>query len=177
MNISIHSSRLCIRPFERDDVEDFIGFMMDPESTRFLAFDSAQKSREGATELVLATIDSYASDTPFLAFAVEERSSRDFVGFCGLTPREAGEVEIMYAIMPAVRGRGYAVETASALAKYAIDQLDYRRVIAPISPEHEVSKTVAVRAGFKDCGIRTNPGASEKVHLFVYEQRGTNNHL
>ena len=177
MNLSIHSNHLRIRPFEPDDVEDFVDFMMDPESTRFLTFDSAQKSREGATELVLATIDSYASDTPFLAFAVEERSSRDFVGFCGLTPREEDEVEIMYAIMPAVRGRGYAVETASALAKYAIDQLDYRRVIAPISPEHEVSKTVAVRAGFKDCGIRTNPGASEKVHLFVYEQRGTHNHL
>lgn len=152
-------------------MEDFVAFMTDPESTRFLAFGQAQKSREGATELLLATIDSYTSDTPLMAFAIEERASQKFAGFCGLTPREDGEVEIMYAIMPNVCGNGYAVEAASALAEYAVDSLGYRRVIAPISPEHEASKIVAAKAGFDDHGIGTGPGSSEKVHLFVYEQR------
>lgn len=170
MDLSIDSSRLRIRPFEPGDVEDFVGFMTDPESTRFLAFDQAQKNREGATQLLLATIESYTSDTPWMAFAVEASASRRFVGFCGLTPRDEREVEIMYAIMPNARGKGYAVEVASALANYAVERLGYRRVIAPISPEHAVSKAVAAKAGFDDFGISTGPDSSKRVHLFVYKQ-------
>ncbi len=173
MNFSINSKRLRIRQFEPGDVEDFVSFMTDPESTLFLTFDEAQKSREGATELLLATIDSYASDTPLMAFAVEDYASGKFVGFCGLTPREDGEVEIMYAIMPSLCGNGYAVETASRLAQYAVDQLGYKRVIAPISPKHEASKIVAAKAGFDDHGLRKSPDSSEKVHLYVYEQKGS----
>ena len=171
MNFSINSKRLRIRQFELGDVEDFVSFMINPESTVFLAFDEAQKSREGATELLLTTIDSYASDTPLMAFAVEDYISRKFVGFCGLTPRDNGEVEIMYAIMPNFRGNGYAVETASRLAQYAIDRLGYKRVIAPISPKHEVSKAVAVKAGFADHGFRKSQDSSEMLRLFVYEQK------
>ena len=170
MIFSIRSNRLRIRPFEPDDIEDFVGFMTDPESTRFLAFDQAQKNRDGATELLLATIESYATDTPFMAFAVEERADRKFAGFCGLTPREGGDVEILYAILPGFRNQGYAVETASFLAQHAIDQLGYQRVIAPISPEHEASKIVAAKAGFDDDSIRKSPNTSETVHLFVYKR-------
>lgn len=171
MNFSINSRRLRIRQFELGDVEDFVGFMIDPESTLFLAFGEAQKSREGATELLKATIESYESNTPLMAFAVEDCVSRKFIGFCGLTPRENDEVEIMYAIMPNYRGNGYAVEIASRLAQYAVDQLGYRRVIAPISPKHEVSKTVAAKAGFNDHGITKSLDSAEYVHLFVYEQK------
>ncbi|MCG8380989.1 MAG: GNAT family N-acetyltransferase [Gammaproteobacteria bacterium] len=171
MNFSINSKRLRIRQFEPDDVEDFVSFMVDPDSTQFLAFEEAQKNRKGATELLFTTIDSYASATPFMAYAIEERTSGKFAGFCGLTPREEGEVEIMYAIMPNFRSKGYAAEAASRLAQYAVDQLGYRRVIAPISPNHVVSKAVAAKAGFDDHGLRKSLQSSEKIHLYVYEKK------
>ncbi len=145
--------------------------MSDPDSTQFLAFEEAQKNRKGATELLFVTIDSYASDTPMMAYAIEEYTSRKFIGFCGLAPREEGEVEIMYAIMPNFRGNGYATETASSLAQYAVNQLGYRRVIAPIAPNHVVSKAVAAKAGFDDHGCRTNLQSSEKIHFYVYEKK------
>ena len=170
MNHSITSKQLRIRRFERDDAEDFVSFMTDPESTRFLTFGEEQKSREGATELLDVTIASYDSEVPLMAFAIEHQESRQFIGFCGLTPREEGTVEIMYAVMPNERGKGYATEIAATLAKYAVNQLGYRQVIAPVSPEHEVSKAVALKAGFRYHGISRNSGSSEVVHLFVFEQ-------
>ena len=170
VSFSISSTRLRIRHFESGDVEDFVKFMTDPESTKFLAFGEAQKRPEGAAELLRSTIGSYASGNPLMAFAVEHTEQRKFVGFCGLTPREEEQVEIMYAIMPNLRGNGYAVETASRLAQYAVDQLGYRRVIAPISCEHEVSKAVSRSAGFDDLGFRNSLNSSENVHLFVYEK-------
>ena len=169
MSQLIRSERLRIRQFERADVEDFVNFMTDPESTRFLTFDDAQKSREGATALIEATIESYDSQAPLMAFAVEDEATHEFVGFCGLTPREEGTVEIMYAVMPDARGQGYAVEIASMLAQHAVNQLGYRRAIAPIAPEHEISKAVVVKAGFCDRGLCQIPGFSKMVHLFVFE--------
>lgn len=169
MNYPIISERLRIRRFERGDAEDFSSFMTDPSSTKFLTFGEEQKSREGATELLETTIESYDSEDPLMAFAVENQETTEFVGFCGLTPHEEGTVEIMYAVMPNERGKGYGAEIAATLAQHAVSQLGYRRIIAPISPEHEISKAVAVKAGFRDHGIGQKSGSVEMVHLFVFE--------
>ncbi|MBE7381918.1 MAG: GNAT family N-acetyltransferase [Leptolyngbya sp. SIO1E4] len=170
MKHPMSSKHLRIRRFEQGDIEDFVSFMTDPDSTRFLTFGEAQKNREGATALLEATIESYKTETPLMAFAVEDQTTGQFVGFCGLTPREADAVEIMYAVMPSARGQGYATEVATTLAQYAVRQLGYRRVFAPIAPEHEISKTVAIKAGFIDHGLHQNSDVAKKVHLFIFEQ-------
>ena len=169
MNHPVISERLSIRRFKPGDTEDFVRFMTDPDSTRFLTFGEEQKTREGAIELLEATIASYNSENPLMAFAVESQETTEFIGFCGLTPHEEGTVEIMYAVMPGLRGKGYATEIAATLAQYAVSQLGYKRVIAPISPEHEISKAVAVKAGFRDHGISQKTDSANKVHLFVFE--------
>ncbi len=167
---SIDSEHTRIRRFVQGDAENFVSFMTDPASTEFMTFGEAQKSREGAMEILNTTIDSYDSKKPLMAFAVESVESAQFVGFCGLTPDDEGAVEIMYAVMPNERGKGYATEIATTLVRFAIDRLGCQRVIAPISPQHEASKAVCRKAGFVDRGIRPGSGNAELVHLFVYEE-------
>lgn len=170
VSLPIRSEHLRIRRFEWQDVDVFVDFMTNHESTKYLAFDDEQKSREGAKELIKATIDAYDSDSPMMAFAVEDCISSEFVGFCGLTPRTDDMVEIMYAVIASARGKGYAVEIAATLAQYATNQLGYKYVTAPISREHEISKAVALKAGFKDCGFQRVVGYADTVHLFVFDQ-------
>jgi len=170
MVLPISSARLRIRRFDREDVGAFASFMADAHSTEFLSFGEDQKSRKEAAELLDATINSYDSQEPMMAYAVEVSATREFVGFCGLTPRGEGSVEIMYAVMPRARGNGYATEVAATLAQYAVSSLGYRRVVAPISPEHRISMAVATKAGFKDWGVGRNAGSTEMVRLFVYER-------
>lgn len=166
----IDTACLRIRRFEQGDVEPFISFMIDRESTQFLTFDNEQKSSKGAKALLKATIRSYDSEHPMLAFAIEELTTRTFVGFCGLTPHDQETVEIMYAVMPGARRKGYATEIATALAQYALDELGYDRVVAPIAPTNEFSKVVAAKAGFKDCGLTANANTAVVVHQFIFEQ-------
>lgn len=144
---------LRIRRFEPGDVDPFARFMTDPESTRFLTFEEGQKTDVGACLLIEATIVSYSSKTPMLAFAVEESTTERFIGFCGLTPRGENVTELMYAIIPEVRGRGYATQIANLLVDYAFEQLGCDEVIAPISPDHDASIAVAERAGFVNAGL------------------------
>lgn len=170
MSFVINSKRLTIRQFKIHDLEKFISFMTEPESTKFLTFNDAQKTRAGATELLQATINSYSTDNPMMAFAVENNENKEFIGFCGLTPREDNDIEIMFAIMPNARGKGYATEVARELSIHALNQLGYDRVLAPISIEHETSKAVVKKAGFKDHGYHQGFDSAEKIHLFVYEK-------
>ena len=167
----IATARLRIREFIDSDSEPFVSFMTDPESTKFLTFTAEQTSQEGARALLEATIASYGTEQRMLAFAVEEQTSRRFVGFCGLHPHNAETVEIMYAVMPDARRQGYGTEIAIAISHYALNTLGYQRVIAPISPAHTVSHSVARGAGFQDVGLVQHPGFTEKVRQFVLEQQ------
>lgn len=170
----IDTARLRIRRFTRGDIEPFISFMTDCESTAFLPFAQEQKNREGAKQLVESTIESYDSAHPMLAFAVEEQMNGQFVGFCGLNPHDEETIEIMYAVMPSARQQGYATEIATALARYSLDELGYRRAIALIVPANKYSKIVATRVGFKDGGLVRNVNFAEKVHQFILEQETAN---
>lgn len=166
----IETARLQIRRFIPTDREPFIQFMTDRESTRFLTFEEDQTTREGAIELFELTIVAYDSEQPMLAFAIENRTTDAFVGFCGLHPHDPETVEIMYAIMPQVRRQGYATEVATAITRLALVDMGYRRAIAPIDPAHQASQAVVVKAGFTDCGLVQNQGSTGIKRLFVCEQ-------
>lgn len=75
--------------------------------------------------------------------------------------------------MPSARRQGFATEVAAQLARYALDELGYLRVTAPIVPTHEYSKAVVNKAGFKDCGLAQSINPAERVHQFVLEQTAT----
>ena len=135
-----------------------------------LTFGDEQKSSEGARILLETTIASYETEHPILAFAVEELKAGTFAGFCGLTPHDQETVEIMYAVMPNARRKGYAVEIATALSQSALNELSCLRVIAPIAPANEVSKIVVAKVGFKDHGLVTHADSAEIVHQFVLER-------
>ena len=166
----INTARLKIREFIPADTDAFISFMTDRESTKFLTFTDEQTTREGAKRLIELTMAAYGSEQPMLAFAVEEKDSKRFVGFCGLNPHDEETVEVMYAVMLEARGQGYGTESAIALSHYALNELGYHRVIAPISPAHQSSQSVAKKAGFKDQGLVKMPNLPDKVHLFVLER-------
>ncbi|NEQ42856.1 MAG: GNAT family N-acetyltransferase [Leptolyngbya sp. SIOISBB] len=166
----IKTTRLRIRRFIPQDREPFIQFMTDRESTRFLTFGAEQKTREGAIALLEATIASYDSEQPMLAFAIATLATGTFVGFCGLHPHDQATVEIMYAILPQARRQGYATEVAAAITRWALTDMGYRRAIAPIDPAHPASQAVVIKAGFTDCGLVQNPASPDPKRLFVFEQ-------
>ena len=167
----LESPRLRIRKFNARDITPFVEFMTDKESTKYLSFDIEQKSESGAAALLEATIKSYNSTNPMLAFAVEQINTNVFVGFCGLNPYNKEDAEIMYAVMPSQRNKGYATEIASTLAKYALQGLGYSRVIAPITPANKHSRHVAESAGFKDRGLIQHKDYLEEVHNYVFESQ------
>ena len=104
----INTDRLIIRPFRQDDLAGFICYMTDERVTRYLDFSEEQRTESGASELLTAVTDSYASESPLFAYAVTLKDGT-FVGSCGIMDLpEGGTIECYYGLLYDHWGRGYA---------------------------------------------------------------------
>ncbi|HET9878347.1 MAG TPA: GNAT family N-acetyltransferase [Candidatus Limnocylindria bacterium] len=87
-----------------------------------------------------------------------------YVNFHG-PPSDEGIAEIGYALLPAWRGRGYAVEAARATLASALDDPRVRTLRASVSPDNERSLRLIAKLGFVRTGEQWDPeDGLELVH-------------
>ena len=82
---------------------------------------------------------------------VVERASGLVVGGIGFfgPPREGGEVEVGYGIVPSRQGRGYATEALQAMLAMAWADPRVAVVVAGTDPGNAASQRVLEKAGFR----------------------------
>jgi RimJ/RimL family protein N-acetyltransferase len=95
--------------------------------------------------------DPRAQDWVVRALVVEPDGVVGHAGFHG-PPDADGVVEVGYAVLPHLRGRGYARAALAALVAEAVAAPDVRVVRASVSPENPASLAVVQRAGFVHVG-------------------------
>lgn len=80
-------------------------------------------------------------------------------------PDEAGVAEIGYALLPAWRGRGYAIEAARGALAWAAADPRTRTLRASVAPDNEASLRLIARLGFVQVGEQWDPDDGlELVH-------------
>lgn len=118
----IETARLEIHSFGMEDLanyeEKLYGnlFVMSSVSYGVTKLLSVPIERHGGKTRAEVWIDRWKNNHPFSAMAIYEKESRKFVGHvmlrdCG----EAGQTEIHYLLDPAMQGKRYGIEAASAL--------------------------------------------------------------
>ena len=141
----LETERLLLRRFTEDDVDAVYAMRSDADLMRFIREPQTNRSEaENWVDLV-----SSRWETQRIGFcAVIEKSSRKFVGWCGLWRlRETDEIEVGYALMKEFRGRGYASEASEAFLIYAFETLNLKEVVAVARPENRASWRVMERLG------------------------------
>jgi Acetyltransferase (GNAT) domain len=96
---------------------------------------------------------------------VADSVAETIVGFCGLLPNHAGEVELLYGLAPACWGQGLATEAARAVLRDAFEVLGLARVVAATDPPNHASIRVLERLGMAP---RTEPPAAAG-HLLHFQ--------
>lgn len=167
IEIPINTERLIIRPFESKDLEPFLSFMLDDESTRFLTFDAEQKTKPGATALFEYVLQAYASPEPVHSYAIVERETGEYVGSCGYAPYEEGIVECYYCVNSEHRGKGIATEAAKALIQALVSSTEFREIRAYCHPENSAAHDVALRLGMTAKGQAKHKDLDTPGKLFV----------
>ena len=106
----------------------------------------------------------------FSGIARPAKSTRVFLGYCDLQTIDCETGEIRYAVMPSARNQGYDWDTSKSLERFAIPNLGYRKVRAPIDPKNKYSRLAAIHAGFKDHGAIERLNPRRFVHDFLFEK-------
>jgi ribosomal-protein-alanine N-acetyltransferase len=92
--------------------------------------------------------------------AVERKDTADVIGYCGLIPHgdaPADEAGLVYELLRATHGRGYATEASRAVVAWAAEA-GYRRLWATVWDWNVASRRVLEKLGFRETG-RVEPAS------------------
>jgi len=144
----IETLRLTLRSFSQDDLDELAAINADPESMRYIGNGKTQ-SREQTQVRLNGILDHYKQHG-FGLFAMVDKTSGEFVGFCGLQHLDNTlEIEVGYRLARRFWGMGLATEAARACLRYGFEQLGLERIVAVIQPGNAPSKSVAAKIGLK----------------------------
>lgn len=139
----IESDRLLFRPHRPSDFEPMAAFYADPISS----FYGGPCDREEAWRKFAV----YPGHWPLRGYgpwALEEKSSGEFVGMCGpWYPEGWYAPEITWALIPDHHGKGFATEAGVRSLRFVYEQLGWESAVSVIAVDNVASARVAQRMG------------------------------
>jgi len=142
--INLTTDRLNFRQWKASDFEAFAHFFAKQENARYVG---GQKSREEAWRLMATYIGHYQLNG-FSYMAIEDNTTQKLIGCVGLWNSEPWpELELGYWLLPAMQGKGYALEAAQKVKQYAFEVLKQTTLVSYIDPANTPSQKLALRLG------------------------------
>ncbi len=143
----IETDRLILRPFILDDAKYLAEISADPEVMRYIG--GGPQSYEKVEQRVKSFIESYSRKN-YSLFAIIEKDSGEFIGFCGLIDQTIdGEdfVELGYRLSRSSWNKKIATEAAMAVKEFAFNKLHLPQLISIIQTGNKPSIRVAEKVG------------------------------
>ena len=147
MNVDpIETERLVMRMWREDDFDAYSAFYTDEANAKYVG---GRKDPDQAWRSLALQIGHWHLKS-FGYWAVDERSSGDFVGCVGLW-QSAGwpELELGYWVTGDHQGKGYAFEAARRGLAYAREVVRAPSLVSYIDPANAPSIRLAERLGAK----------------------------
>ena len=140
---TLEATRLILREWREADLDGYAALMASAGSD----FIGGPLSRDDAWRK-MCTIIGHWTLRGYGTWALEEKASRHFVGYCGpWNPHGWPEPEIGWGLVPHAQGRGFATEAALRARDHAYAVLGWRTAISIIRPDNTPSIRVAERLG------------------------------
>ncbi|MGK8207445.1 GNAT family N-acetyltransferase [Burkholderia cenocepacia] len=151
--VTLHTSRLVLRPPRDDDAAALFEVWSDPDAMRYFSF-APMTQRAQAAERVARNVKASA-DGQDLVCVLELRETGEALGECSLFHANAQcrRAEIGFSLRRAYWGGGYMREAASAMLDHAFDTLRLHRIEADIDPRNIASARLLERLGFVREGL------------------------
>ena len=145
---TIETGRLILRPWRSSDIAANTAMLSDPGTARFIMPDGVAITTEIGGWRNAAVISGHWALHGFGMFAVEEKSSRRYVGRVGpWCPPGWPGFEVGWGIARECRGKGFAVEAARASIDWVFATFEIDEIIHCIESVNAPSQAVARRLG------------------------------
>jgi RimJ/RimL family protein N-acetyltransferase len=162
------TSRLRLRELTYDDAAFVMELVNDPDWLRFIGERNVHSLEDarGYVGRVRASYDTHG----FGLWVVEPLAGSTPVGLAGLLKRVTLEhPDLGFAFLPAGRGKGYALEAASAVLDLARERIGLTRVLAITNPDNVASQRVLARVGFGPGRPIRWEASAEDLYMFERE--------
>jgi RimJ/RimL family protein N-acetyltransferase len=147
MALILETSRLKLREFSQDDLDDLAAMVSDEDQMRFYP---RPKTRDEASAWISRNLSLY-DEYGFGVWLIESLTTSSFLGYCGIRPLDldegTSEREIGWHIKKTSWNQGIATEAATAVRDLAFSRFALSRLVAIIHPEHIASRRVAENIG------------------------------
>ena len=168
MTVILETSRLLLRHFVLNDVQDLYPLYQDMEIRRY--FPDSVLSYEDTKEELEWYMNGHPEYPELGLWATIHKKSGKFIGRCGLLPWEIDgkiEVEIAYLLDKDFWHLGFATEAANGIMIYGFEKLHLDRLICLMHPDNIASQRVAERIGMK-LEYRVEGIAADNFPTLVY---------
>lgn len=146
---TLATERLSLRPFTLDDAPFILEQLNEPSFIQNIGDRNVRTLEDARAYLTNGPLTSYAKNG-FGLCLVTLKETGETIGMCGLLKREALEdVDIGYAFLPRFWSKGYAVEAAQAVRRFAKETLGLRRLVAIVDPVNTGSIRVLEKIGMR----------------------------
>ena len=164
----LETERLVLRRLTLDDAEFIFRLVNEPAWLRYIGDKHVRNLDDARNYLRAGPLDMYER-FGFGMFLCELKSTGEAVGSCGLLKRDTlPDPDIGYAFLPEHRGKGYALEAASAVLNYGHREHRLPRILAITSPDNERSIRI-----LQHCGMHfqrfIEMAEHDEVKLFALE--------
>jgi RimJ/RimL family protein N-acetyltransferase len=148
--VEITEDGLLLRPWRPTDADDVLRACQDPDIQRWTTVPRPYLP-EHAHGFVADLAPRGWSDGTSAPFAVCDAGTGELLGSCGLVSIDRGlrSGEIGYWTAPWARGHNLAARATRAVARWAFDRLELRRIIWQAGLGNHASRLAALRAGFR----------------------------
>ena len=150
-DLTLKTERLILRPFERYDLDDVLGYYSLPDVQRYLDWKARDKSEAKAAFEAMRKQRRLTRPGEILTLAVVRKTDGAVMGHVSLrwTDATAGQGEIRFAMGPEYRRQGYAVEAVKAVITLAFGEYRLHRIYAVTAGENEASARLLKQLGMR----------------------------
>lgn len=145
----LETNRLRLRRLVLEDAPFILALLNEPSFLQNIGDKNVRTLEEAQDYLVTGPIRSYVR-YGFGLYAVVQKETHAVMGICGLIKREEmDDIDIGFAFLPWFWGKGYAVESASAIMIKAREELGLNQIVAVTIPDNHRSIRVLEKIGLR----------------------------
>jgi RimJ/RimL family protein N-acetyltransferase len=165
--IVLETDRLVLRRIRAEDAEFILRLLNEPSFLRFIGDKGVRTLDEARGYIAKGPVASY-DRYGFGLYLTELKSDGAPIGICGLVKRDGlADVDIGFAFCPEHWGKGYALESASAVMAYGRGTLGLPRIVAITSPDNTASIRVLEKLGLRFARMIRLTENSPEVNLLT----------
>jgi RimJ/RimL family protein N-acetyltransferase len=150
-DLTLKTERLILRPFEKSDLEEVLGYYSLPDVQRYLDWKARDKSEAKEVFEQMRKQTRLSRPGEVLTLAIVRASDGKVMGHVSMSFMDAtaAQAEIRFAVGPAYRRQGYATEAVRAAITFGFNQFKFHRIYARTAGKNEASARL-----LRDLGMR-----------------------